>query len=195
LQRLAVIEVDWPGWSGRDVVFAGEVAGLDGSALGLGDVSAGADEAFEAAQIEAGVPKLGSELTDRTIPQEAGDLVAHAVSFTKGCYTGQELVARIDARGSNTPRRLRGLVIEGGQSDPAPAAGDAVVSADGVQVGDVTRAAWSPGQQAWVALGYVKRGTDVPAPVSVTSGGDGAAVRGSRSATVRSLPLFEALVA
>ena len=44
---------------------------------------------------------MGRELTDKTIPQEAGSLVEHTVSFTKGCYTGQELVARLDARGAN----------------------------------------------------------------------------------------------
>ena len=185
---------EWNGWEGIDLLGSEDVVlGPEAAELPAGLVACG-PAAVEACRIVAGIPAMGTELTGKTIAAEAG-LVERTVSFTKGCYTGQELVARIDARGSNTPRRLRGLVIEGGQSDPAPAAGDAVVSADGVQVGEVTRAAWSPGQQAWVALGYVKRGTDVPAPVSVTSGGDGASGSGPRSATVRSLPLFEALVA
>ena len=50
-------------------------------------------------RIEAGVPMMGAELTEQTIPAEAG-VVDRTVSFTKGCYTGQELVARIDSRGS-----------------------------------------------------------------------------------------------
>ncbi len=63
-------------------------------------------------RVVAGVPAMGAELDENTIPAEAGQwLIKHAVSFTKGCYTGQELVARIDSRGSNTPRRLRRLVV------------------------------------------------------------------------------------
>ena len=55
---------------------------------------------------------MGCELDERTIPAEAG-IVEASVSWTKGCYTGQELVARIDSRGNNVPRRLRLLTIEG----------------------------------------------------------------------------------
>ena len=55
-------------------------------------------------------PVMGRELDERTIPAEAG-VVDRSVSFTKGCYTGQELVARIDSRGGNVPRRLRGIVV------------------------------------------------------------------------------------
>ena len=54
---------------------------------------------------------MGAELTEKTIPAEAG-IVDRTVSFTKGCFTGQELVARIDSRGGNVPRRLRGVVLE-----------------------------------------------------------------------------------
>src|SRR5271157_4775990 len=68
--------------------------------------------AYEAVRVEAGFPRHGDELDERTIPAEAG-LVEASVSFTKGCYTGQELVARIDSRGSNVPRRLRGLLLSG----------------------------------------------------------------------------------
>ena len=68
--------------------------------------------AYEAARVEAGFPRHGAELDERTIPAEAG-LVEASVSFTKGCYTGQELVARIDSRGSNVPRHLRALVLSG----------------------------------------------------------------------------------
>ena len=63
---------------------------------------------WEVERIAAGVPAMGSELTERTIPAETG-LVAITASFTKGCYTGQELVARIDSRGGNVPRHLRVL--------------------------------------------------------------------------------------
>ena len=99
---------------------------LDGSDL-FGDASAPADaqeldhEGYEALRIDHGVPAMGAELTEDTIPAEAGAWVVDAsVSFTKGCFTGQELVARIDSRGGNVPRHLRILDVEG----PTPAAGD-----------------------------------------------------------------------
>lgn len=109
------------------------------------------DDVFEAARIRAMVPRLGRELTEATIPQEAGDeLVSRTVSFTKGCYTGQELVARLDARGSNVPRRLRTLSGSG----PLPAPGAAVL-AEGGDVGTITSAAPEPG--GFVAIGSFRR--------------------------------------
>ena len=81
-----------------------------------------ATAALEAVRIECGVPAMGAELTDRTIPAEVGDWIIEAsVSFSKGCYTGQELVARIDSRGGNVPRRLRGLVLDGDAAPPREA--------------------------------------------------------------------------
>ncbi len=67
---------------------------------------------WESLRVEAGIPKMGAELDSRTIAAEAG-LVERTVSFTKGCYTGQELVARLDARGSRVARRLVGVVAGG----------------------------------------------------------------------------------
>ena len=61
------------------------------------------EEAWEAARIEAGVPVNGREIVEGTIAAEVG-LVERTVSFTKGCFTGQELVARLDARGSKVAR-------------------------------------------------------------------------------------------
>ena len=98
--------------------------------------------AAEVLRIEAGVPAMGAELTDRTIPAEAGQAVIDAsVSFTKGCYTGQELVARVDSRGNNVPRQVRSLVLAGAPSAPAPGA---EVTDQGKAVGAVTSVAWSP---------------------------------------------------
>ena len=70
-----------------------------GARLAGGLPPGGDPAAFEAARIEAGVPAMGRELTEKTIPQEAGSLVEHTVSLTKGCFTGQELVARLDVEG------------------------------------------------------------------------------------------------
>jgi tRNA-modifying protein YgfZ len=110
------------------------------------------DEAvYEALRIERGVPRMGSELDETTIPAAAG-VVDRAVSFTKGCYTGQELVARIDSRGGNVPSRLL-LVATGAEMVPAGAA----LLVEGEEVGSVTSAA------AGVALAYVKRRVSPPA--------------------------------
>jgi len=176
---MAVVEVDWPGWSGRDVLLLAPQGKQPEPALDGG--AEGDDDAFEAVRIEAGVPELGLELTERTIPQEAGALVARAVSFTKGCYTGQELVARIDARGGNTPRRLFGLVI-GGAVESAPAPGDEVV-VGAARVGELTSVAWSSGMQAHVGLAFIKRGTDTSGEAHVTT------ATGAAPASIRSLPL------
>jgi folate-binding protein YgfZ len=100
---------------------------------------------YEAWRIAVAMPRMGAELDDRTIPAESG-LVDRSVSFTKGCYTGQELVARVDARGSNTPRKLRAVVLDA----PGAAPGDAVV-VDGREVGTLTSVA---GRHA---LAYVRR--------------------------------------
>lgn len=180
---LAVVDVRWPPLAGRDVLALG-VLPASGPA---GCVRLEADDAaFEAARIEGGMPELGRELTERTIAQEAGELVAHAVSFTKGCYTGQELVARVDARGSNTPRRLRGVVIEGdGDSGSSPSPGDALV-VDAQSVGSLTSVAWSAGLGGHVALAFVKRGVDTSESAQVVT------ALGPVPAALRMLPLVRA---
>jgi folate-binding protein YgfZ len=146
--------------------------------------------AVEAARITAGVPAMGSELTDRTIPAEAGQWVIDAsVDFTKGCFTGQELVARIDSRGGNVPRHLRGLVLPEASAPPSP--GTRVRVGDS-EVGEITSAAWSPALGAPVALAYVGRAVEPPAEALVGGGGDGDADDagdGPVSAHIRRLPL------
>jgi folate-binding protein YgfZ len=107
-------------------------------------------ETIETLRIEAGVPRFGKELTEKRIPLEAG--IEHAISFHKGCYLGQEIIARLDTRG--TPARLlRTLVLEGGA---APKEG-AKVQRDERSVGEVISSVWSPALQKPIALAYVKR--------------------------------------
>ena len=159
----------WPGLEGVDL--------LGPSAAVPPGVASCGHAAWEAVRIEAGLPVMGRELDERTIAAEAG-LVGPAASFTKGCYTGQELVARIDARGSNTPRRLRGLLVDGDTPVPAGAA----VHAGDKPVGAVTSAALSPARGA-VALAFVRREVEPPAPVVLRWDG------GERRATVEALPL------
>jgi folate-binding protein YgfZ len=190
----------WNGWTGVDLLGPEDVVlgpGPDGAGLPDGVVACG-PSAVEACRIVSGLPAMGAELTTKTIPAEAG-LVERTVSFTKGCYTGQELVARIDSRGSNVPRRLVGIVAPEGpgaeqrlaagmtlHAGEAPAGGGA---ADDKVVGTITSAAWSVELGAWVALGYLHRSVEAPGAVRVRSG-DG--VGGSHPARAELLPLSRA---
>ena len=149
------LAADWPGLPGVDIV------GPDVTVpAGVTVCSA---EAYEAARIEAGVPLMGRELTEQTIPAEATGIVERAVSFTKGCYTGQELVARIDSRGGNVARHLRGVELAG---DEMPVPGTPLLDAAGATVGTITSSAWSPRTNAAVALAYVARKLSPPADVA-----------------------------
>ncbi len=123
------------------------------------------EDIFTALRIEAGVPKMGSELNESTIPAAAG-IVEQSVSFTKGCFTGQELVARIDSRGNNVPKRLLSIVLQG---NSLPAA-DAEVRTSDSAIGTVTSAAFSPHLGATIALAYISRAGEVGQAVSVTVG-------------------------
>ncbi len=151
------------------------------------------EAAWEACRIESGLPSMDHELGDgRTIPAEAG-LVDHAVSFTKGCYTGQELVARLDARGSRVARRLCGVVLSGDTSDTGELLGASLVvpaaSAEGThkEVGTLTSVAWSPALDAIVGLAYVHRSVETGTSVRLEPASTGQG--GPRSAEVRALPL------
>jgi folate-binding protein YgfZ len=94
---------------------------------------------YERARIEAGIPRMGADLDERTIPQEAG-LERDAVSFTKGCFVGQELVCRIDTRGhvNRLLRRLR--ATEALEAGAEVFAGDKVVGVVTSAVGEVALA-------------------------------------------------------
>jgi folate-binding protein YgfZ len=112
----------------------------------------GAD-AFEVLRIEAGIPRFGAELDEQVMPAEAG-VVERAVSFTKGCYIGQEPVARLHHRG-HANRGLRAILLDG-----APPSPGAAIAVDGRAVGRVTSAAASPTLGRTVALAIVRRELD-----------------------------------
>jgi folate-binding protein YgfZ len=142
---------DWPGLPGVDVL-GPSVEVPDGVPLVDADV-------YEATRIEAGVPRMGSELTEDTIPAEATGVIERAVSFTKGCYTGQELVARVDSRGGNVRRRLCGVEFD---NDAVPGAGTELPGEDGRTAATITSATISPRTGNAVALAYVGRGIETP---------------------------------
>ncbi|KAA0252152.1 MAG: aminomethyl transferase family protein [Acidobacteria bacterium] len=108
-------------------------------------------EALDAARVEAGLPWWGRELGEDVLPDEAG-LTRTAVSYTKGCYVGQETVARLRTYG-HVNRRLVGLLLDSGAS---AAPGDEVRAPEG-RVGSVTSATLSARLGRSVALAYVRR--------------------------------------
>jgi folate-binding protein YgfZ len=134
---------------------AADVAGASSTLRQAGAVDCGR-EAFEAARIECGFPLFGIDITAKNLPQEvARDELS--ISFTKGCYLGQETVARIDALG-HVNRTLAGVRFAG--DDVPPPGCD--VSAAGTVVGQVTSAAWSPRLSSPLALAYLRRGANEP---------------------------------
>jgi folate-binding protein YgfZ len=117
----------------------------------LGAVPAGL-ETWEVARIEAGRPEWGIDIDESTIPQEANFDELHAISYTKGCYTGQETVARVHFRG-HVNRHLRGLTYPG--TDPLPR-GAQLIDESEKPVGDVRSSAVSP-RLGGVAIAMVRR--------------------------------------
>ena len=109
-------------------------------------------EAWEIARVEAGRPEWGLDIDDNTIPQEANFDELHAISYTKGCYVGQETVARVHFRG-HVNKHLRGIHAAGLD---APPTGATLHDETGQQVGDVRTAVRSP-RLGGIALAMIRR--------------------------------------
>lgn len=124
------------------------------------------EEVADLGAVVRGFPRWGSELSDSTIPNATG-LVDRAVSFTKGCYTGQELVERIDSRGGNVPRRLVGVVVEAA-SDPLSGPNNLLL--DGAPVGETTSVRLDPRNGFAVGLAYVGRAVDEASSLRTANG-------------------------
>jgi folate-binding protein YgfZ len=121
-------------------------------------------------RIEAGVAAFGPDMDQETIPLEAG-IEQQAISFTKGCYVGQEVIIRVLHRGhGRVARRLVGLTFDAGE--PPPPRG-ARLLVEGRDVGEVTSSAASPVLGRPIALGYVKRDFTAPGTVVAASTGAG----------------------
>lgn len=151
---------------GIDLVCAAAEAGrLREALLSAGAVEVGA-EAAEILRVEAGVPRFGAEMTGETMPAEAG-IVEDAVSFTKGCYIGQETVARLHYKGRPN-RHLRGLRLS------APAEPGASVRLGEKDVGRVGSAVVSPAHGP-IALAILRREAEAGAELAV--GEDGVTAR------------------
>jgi len=110
-------------------------------------------QALEIARIEAGLPRFGVDMDATNLAPEAG-IENRAISYTKGCYTGQEVIARIRTYGQ-VAKSLRGLVLPA-DTRQLPKKGDKLTR-EGREVGYVTSAIFSPACQTAVALGYVRK--------------------------------------
>ena len=107
-------------------------------------------DAFEVLRIEAGEPRHGIDVTDTNVVLEAG--LDEAVSYTKGCYVGQEIIARIHWRG-HVAKRLAGLILE---DELAPGADAKVRTGDGREIGRITSHVFSPRLERHIALAVLK---------------------------------------
>src|SRR5262249_20928042 len=122
-----------------------------GVMVGAGAVAAGF-EAYETMRVEAGIPEYGVDIDETNLPQETGR-AEEAVSFDKGCYIGQETIARIRAYG-HVNRYLVRLTVAGVR---VPRPGSKLFSGQ-TEIGRVSSASWAPSSESVVALGYVRRG-------------------------------------
>jgi folate-binding protein YgfZ len=131
-----------------------------------GALPVGAD-ASETLRIEAGIPRYGVDMDETNVVTETN--LDEAVSFTKGCYIGQEIIARIKYRG-HVAKRLTGLVFE---TEIELAGGAKIFSSDGKEIGRVTSSVFSPRLDRTIAIGYVKYDYLEPGTsVKVVSAGD-----------------------
>ena len=180
-----VVRVPDLGVEGFELIVPAEAFGaLWPGATAAGAVPAGL-EAWEIARVEAGRLEWGLDMDEATLPQEANFDELHAISYTKGCYVGQETVARVHFRG-HVNRHLRGLRVAG--IDPPPR-GATLVDESGAEVGDVRSAVRSP-SLGGIALGMVRREVEPGAQlVARWSEGEGeAAVSMERRVDVAALP-------
>lgn len=149
-----VARSNWIGETGFDLALPRESATVAwraiekaGAAFGLRPVGM---VGFNVLRVEAGIPWMGVDFDDSTLALEAG--LESAISFTKGCYLGQETVERTHSRG-HVNRKLVGLRLDGRM---VPRAG-AKISKDGGEVGQVTSAVFSPALGSALAMGFVRR--------------------------------------
>ena len=152
---------------GIDLLFGSSHRDAVIEALARAGIEPVTPEAAEIVRVEAGRPRFGAEMTTATIPQEAG-INERAVSFTKGCYIGQETVARLHYKGKPN-RHLRGLRLAGGV-----AAGDPV-RLEGRELGTVGTAVISPAHGP-IALAILRREAEPGVAVEVGEGVSGTVV-------------------
>ena len=166
-----IIRDDYLGLPGFDLYVASDDVQRVRAAFLQRGASDADDATTEALRIEAGKPRFGVDMDTETIPLEAG-LQNRAISFTKGCYVGQEVIIRVMHRGhGRVARRLVRLTLREGE---VPVRGEAILAGE-TRVGAITSAARSTKGEATVALGYVHRDQAAPG-IELVVGGSQAVV-------------------
>ncbi len=163
-ERLLVAAARWTGEAGLEILAgAGVLEPLWERLLEAARAAGGravGDTALDTLRIEAGTPRAGVDFDDETIPQQAG--LDHAISFTKGCFRGQEIVLRVRTRG-HANRRISGLVLSGAGT-ALPARGT-LIRHEGAEAGTITSAIFSPTLGEPVALAMLHRTATAPGTV------------------------------
>jgi folate-binding protein YgfZ len=151
---VVLVRSDAAGIPGYDVLVDAAHAGAVVEALAAAGAVRVSEADAEAVRIESGRPRFGADMDTDTIPLEAG-LEDRAISRSKGCYVGQEVIVRVQDRGQGrVAKRLVGLTFDAGAA--VPTAGARIVAGDR-DIGRVTSATWSPALARPIALGYVHR--------------------------------------
>jgi len=151
VEREGLIVLRWPGDRYSVIAPAERLEAVWDQAVAAGATPAG-EEAYQMLRLAAGLPYGDHEITEEYIPLEAN--LWHAVSFTKGCYIGQEIIARMESRGK-LARRLAGIKLD------APVAEGSEVRVDKTVAGKVTTAGTIP-DIGPVALAYLKTASAEP---------------------------------
>jgi folate-binding protein YgfZ len=149
-ERVDIIRATHTAEDGFDLFTGASVAPLLWEALKEAGARPFGFDTLEILRIEAGLPRYGVDIDETKVVLETG--LDDAVSFTKGCYIGQEIIARIHFRG-HVAKRVAGLVLDAA-GDVRPE--DKIRTPEGKEIGWITSAAYSPGLERRVALGYVK---------------------------------------
>jgi folate-binding protein YgfZ len=182
--RIMIAEAGYPGTPGYKLLLPSAAVDVTRQALVSGGAANAEPDALETVRIESGVPRFGVDMTEDNFPPEAR-IETRAVSYTKGCYLGQETIARIKTYG-HVNRLLVGLLPEADQPIPRGAKlyhpDVTSVLRERKEAGYVTSSVYSPGLKRIIALGYVHR--TIEAPGTVVTIGQDAPVR----ATIAALP-------
>jgi folate-binding protein YgfZ len=165
-----LVRSDAVGVLGYDILLAAaEESGLREALVAAGAVPA-TETDVDTVRIESGRPWFGRDMDTDTIPLEAG-LDERAISRTKGCYVGQEVIVRVVDRGrGRVARRLVGIALDA--AAPVPAGGARIASSER-EIGRVTSATWSPALKRPIVLGYVHRDFVDPGTAVSVDGSDG----------------------
>jgi len=164
---LTVIRASHTGANGFDLIVEASSAAALWQALTKAGARPVGFDALEILRLEAGQPRFGIDMDETNVVSETG--LDDAVSFTKGCYLGQEIIARIKYRG-HVAKKLTGLMLD----QPTKIDRDAKISsAEGKEIGRVTSVTSSPHLGSTIALGYVKYDYLAPGTQVAVGAGDG----------------------